>query len=80
MTYVTDSGDEAAVDQVDASGEEGDAEADRQLGRAVKRPTGSNDATFDNFVTVIFYATFSDGARQLHPPNAGSCSGRLPEV
>ena len=31
-----DSGDEAAFDQVNASGEEGDAEADRQLGRAVK--------------------------------------------
>ena len=34
--HVADSGDEAAFDQVDASGEEGDAEADCQLGRAVK--------------------------------------------
>ena len=33
---MVDSGDEAAFDQVNASGEEGDAEVDRKLGRALK--------------------------------------------
>ena len=33
---VGDSGDEAAFDQVNASGEEGDAEVDCKLGRALK--------------------------------------------
>ena len=96
--HVGDSGDEAAFDQVNASGEKGDAEADRQLGGEVKWPTGAfsallggqvrilNDAFPDLLTAFLRFCAssnmifFSDGAWQLHPPNAGSCAGGLPEV
>ena len=88
-------GDEAAFDQVNASGEEGDPEADRQLGGEVKWPTGAFSVLisvwqvriFPDLLTAFLQLCaisnmffFSDGAWQLHPPYAGSCAGRLPEV
>ena len=62
-----DSGDEAALDQVYASGEERDTKADRKLGRALKRSTGANSNFYCDYMnaltlTAILNAFLSDGA------------------